>query len=127
MDQPTLKKNPWRRAGRIVLKTILSILLFFIIVVLLIQTPPVQSFVRKKAVSWLENKLDTRVEVGRIYIGLPKNVVLEDVYVEDRQKDTLLSGGKIKANINILRLIFNNEVDFKTVELEDITARITRQ
>jgi hypothetical protein len=55
---------------------------------------------RKKAVAWLENKLQTKVEIGRIYIGLPRKITLENVYLEDRQKDTLLSGGSLKANIS---------------------------
>lgn len=128
MDQPPkpVKKSLSTRIARIVAKVVLYTLLFFLIVVLLVQTAPVQNFLRKKTVAYLENKLDTKVAVGRIYIGLPRNIVLENVYVEDRKKDTLLSGGKIKANINLLRLIFHNEVDFKSLQLENMTAKVTR-
>lgn len=126
MDQTIKKRNSWQRAGRIILKTLLSVLAFLVIVILLIQTPPVQNFVRKKTVAWLEKKLDTRIEVERIFIGLPKNIILEGLYVEDRKGDTLLYGGKLKANINLLRLIFNNETDFRNIELKDMTAKIRR-
>ncbi|MEP7377104.1 MAG: translocation/assembly module TamB domain-containing protein [Chitinophagaceae bacterium] len=71
--------------------------------------------------------METKVEVGRIYIGLPKNIVLEDIYIEDRQKDTLLSGGKIKADINIWRLVTHKEVIIKSIALNNITAKIKRQ
>src|SRR5687768_5290920 len=104
MSQPTIKKSPLRRLGRIVLKTVLFIIVLFIVVVLLILTPPVQNFLRKKTVVWLENKLQTKVEVGRIYVGLPKKIVIEDVYLEDRKKDTLLSAGSVKVDMALFKL-----------------------
>jgi translocation and assembly module TamB len=127
MEQAPKKRSGWKKAGRILLKTVLWIFFLIVFVFLLILTPPVQSFLRKKVVSFLENKLDTRVDIGRIYIGLPKNVVLEDVYVEDRQRDTLFSGGKLKTNIDIWRLITKNEVIINSIALEGITAKIKRE
>lgn len=127
MKTPPKKRSLWKRIARITAKTILFILLFFILLILLIQTEPVQNFITKKAVAWLEKKLDTKVEVGRLYVGFPKNIVLENIYIEDRQQDTLLSGGKIKVNLNLFRLIFNNDIDFKNIEISDLTAKVKRQ
>ena len=125
MDQA--KKRSWIKPARIVAKTVLFIILFFLVILLLLQTGPVQSMLRVKAVAYLEKKLETKVEVGRVYIGLPKNIILENIYVEDRAKDTLLSGGKIEANLDLMRLIFNNEIDIRSISLENITAKIKRQ
>ena len=121
------KKKIWVKPARIVAKTVLFVILFLLVILLLLQTGPVQSILRVKAVAYLEKKLQTKVEVGRVYIGLPKNIILENIYIEDRQKDTLLSGGKIEANLDLLRLIFNNEIDIKSIALENITAKIKRQ
>ncbi|MEO5563197.1 MAG: translocation/assembly module TamB domain-containing protein [Chitinophagaceae bacterium] len=126
MNEPTNKRNPWKRFGRIVLKTVLFLFVLVVVVFLLILTPPVQNFIRKKAVSYLENKLHTRVEVGRIYVGLPKKIVVEDIYIEDRQKDTLLSAGSVKVDMAIMKLIFKNKVEINSVKLSDITAKINR-
>ncbi|MBK9492096.1 MAG: hypothetical protein IPO07_27305 [Haliscomenobacter sp.] len=54
-----------------------SILLLILIVLLLIQTAPVQNFARKKIVSFLEQKLDTKVAIGGLDITFPKMLVLE--------------------------------------------------
>ncbi|HJS55633.1 MAG TPA: translocation/assembly module TamB domain-containing protein, partial [Chitinophagaceae bacterium] len=121
------RKNTWIKPARIAAKTILFIILSLLIILLLVQTGPVQNIIRSKSVTWLEKKLQTRVEVGRAYIGLPKNIVLENIYIEDRQKDTLLSGGKLEANLNLLRLLFKNEIDIRSISLENITAKIKRQ
>src|SRR6185503_18670732 len=100
MDQLKEKKF-LHRLARIALKTVLYLLVFFLLIGILVQTPPVQNLVRKKAVAWLEKKLQTKVEIGRIYIGLPGKVTLANIYIEDRQKDTLLSGGSLYANLNL--------------------------
>ena len=125
MDQ--VKKNIWVKPMRIVAKTILFIILFLLVILLLIQTGPVQNILRVNAVSYLQKKLKTKVEVGKVYIGLPKNIILENVYIEDRQKDTLLSGGKIEANLDLLNLIFKNQMDIRSITLDNITAKIKRQ
>ena len=125
MDQA--KKNIWIRPARIAAKTILFIILFLLIILLLLQTGPVQNILRIKAVAYLQKKLKTRVEVGKVYVGLPKNIILENVYLEDRQKDTLLSGGRIEANLDLIDLIFNNQLDIRSIALDNITAKIKRQ
>ena len=127
MEQQIKKRNTWKRAGRIVLKSILWIFFLILLVFLSVLTPPVQNFLRKRVVVYLEKKLETKIAVGRIYVGLPKDIVLENIYVEDRQKDTLFAGGKVKANINLWQLITKNEVDIESIVLENITARINRQ
>ena len=121
------KKYTWRKPARIAAKTVLFIILFLLIILLLIQTGPVQSILRKNAVAWLQKKLQTKVEVGRVYVGLPKNIVLENVYIEDRQRDTLVSGGKIVADLDLLKLIFRNQLDIKSIALDNITAKVKRQ
>ncbi|MFI5131049.1 MAG: translocation/assembly module TamB domain-containing protein [Chitinophagales bacterium] len=82
---------------------------------------------KKKAITYLEKKLQTRVSIGKIYIGLPKKVVIEDFYIEDKQKDTLLAAGSLKMDINILKLIFKGEIDVNQTELKNSTAKIKRQ
>src|SRR5688500_6066366 len=104
MVQPVKKRRLLHRVARIVAKTILFIILFILVIALLIQTPPVQNMLRKQAVNWLQKRLETKVEVGRVFIGLPRQVELSNVYIEDKQKDTLLSGGSLKANINLFQL-----------------------
>jgi hypothetical protein len=122
-----VKKFTWRKPARIAAKTILFIILFLLIILLLLQTSPVQNVLRKNAVAWLQKKLKTRVEVGRVYVGLPKDIVLENVYIEDRQKDTLVSGGKIVADLDLFKLIFKNQLDIRSIAMDNITAKVKRQ
>ncbi|MEO6229926.1 MAG: translocation/assembly module TamB domain-containing protein [Ferruginibacter sp.] len=92
---------------------------------ILIQVPGVQNFARKKVVSYLENKLHTRVQIAKLSLDFPKKIVLEGVYFEDQHKDTLFSGGKIAVDIALFKLI-SSKVEISSVELKDLTANISR-
>ncbi|MEB0277532.1 translocation/assembly module TamB domain-containing protein [Mucilaginibacter sp. 10B2] len=117
------------RFGRIALKTILwiiaSVIFLVLLVVVLIQVPAVQNFAKNKAVTFLQNKIHTKVEIGHISLGLPKLLVLEDVYFEDQKKDTLIAGDKLKVDITLLKLL-KNKVEINEINLEGITANISR-
>ncbi|HWJ25307.1 MAG TPA: hypothetical protein VNS32_02130, partial [Flavisolibacter sp.] len=75
------------------MKVVLFIFLFVVLVFLLILTPPVQKFLTGKVQNYLGNKLKTKVEIGSISFGLSGNINLENIYIEDKTKDTLISGG----------------------------------
>lgn len=114
---------------RITLKTILwiltSVVLLVILVVILIQVPAVQNFAKDKAVTFLQGKIHTRVKIGHISLGLPKLLVLEDVYFEDQKKDTLIAGDKLKVDISLFKLL-HNKVEINEINLQGITANVSR-
>ena len=117
------------RFGRIALKTILwivaSVIFLVLLVVILIQVPAVQNFAKDKAVTFLQNKIHTKVKIGHISLGLPKLLVLEDVYFEDQKRDTLLAGEKLKVDISMLKLL-SHQVEVNEINLEGITLKVYR-
>jgi hypothetical protein len=125
MEQQKPKQPILIKIGRITLKVILGLFLFVILLFLLLLTPPVQRFAVNKAEAFLEKKLGTQVEIGGVSIGLPRRVALNNIYIEDKTRDTLLYGGSIKADIALLKLL-SGEVIVKEVRLADITAKIKR-
>jgi TamB, inner membrane protein subunit of TAM complex len=114
-----------RRIFRITITTVLVILSLILLILLLIQTGPVQNYGRGKIEAYLENKLHTKIRIGNLYIGFPSRIILKNVYLEDRRKDTLLSGGRIQVDISMLRL-FSSELRINSLELDDITMKVKR-
>lgn len=118
-----------KKIGKKILKVfawIIGIVIFLILLVyILIQVPAVQNFAKNKAVAYLEGKIKTRVEIGRFSLDFPKKIVLENIYFEDQRKDTLLYGGKIRADIALFDLL-RNEVNLQYLELNSIKANIYR-
>ncbi|HEX6182175.1 MAG TPA: translocation/assembly module TamB domain-containing protein [Chitinophagaceae bacterium] len=115
-----------KKVLRMFAKLVVILLLLVVLIFILIQTPPVQNFAKKKIESYLEGKLKTEVSIGKLYIGFPNTVSLQNVYVEDRLKDTLLYGGRLAADISLFKLI-KGEVEINEIQLEQITAKIKRQ
>ncbi|HEY4936592.1 MAG TPA: hypothetical protein VII44_08425, partial [Puia sp.] len=119
-------KKVIRRIFRITITTVLVILSIILLILVLIQTGPVQNYGRRKMEAYLENKLHTKVRIGNLYIGFPSRIILKNIYLEDRRKDTLLSGGKIEVDISMLRL-FSRELQINHLEMDDITLKVKRQ
>lgn len=125
MEQQKAHHTFIQKTLRILLKVVLFLFLFVILLFLLLLTPPVQRFAVHKAETYLTKKLGTKVQIGGVSIGLPRRVALNNIYVEDKTRDTLVYGGSIKVDIALLKLL-SGEVIVKEVRLDDITAKIKR-
>jgi translocation and assembly module TamB len=120
------KRSLLRRLLRILGRGLLTLFVILLIVFFLIQTPYVQNIVRGKAEIYLSRKLRTRVRIGGLEVALFRSVTLRNVYIEDRQQDTLLSAGLIDVHVRMLGLL-HHQLDIGQVHLEDVTAKIRRE
>ena len=118
-----------KRFGLIVLKTVLwivaSVLFLLLLVAILIQVPAIQNYVKDKAVTFIQNKIHTKVQIGHISLGIPKTLVLDDVYFEDQKKDTLIAGKRLKVDISMYKLL-HHTVEINEINLNGVTANINR-
>jgi hypothetical protein len=121
----TKTKKYLRKSLKVLAWLIGSIIGLFLLIVLLLQIPYFQNIVKDKAVSYLEGKIGTDVSIGRIEIGLPKKVILEGVYFESQQGDTLIAGEKLAVDISLFKLL-SNEVEINSIDLQGIVANVKR-
>ncbi len=101
--------------------------LFFLIatLLLLIQTKPVQQYARKKIVTYLEKKLDTKVVIRDLSISFPTMILLEGMYVEDQNRDTLISAKSLGVDINMLSLL-QNELQICEITGDKLVVKLKR-
>ncbi|MBD0254682.1 MAG: translocation/assembly module TamB domain-containing protein [Cytophagales bacterium] len=111
------------KTGKILGFIVLGILGLFAVVWLAIQVPSVQTAITRKVTQNLSKKLGTTVRIAAVDIDFFKTVVLEGIYVEDQQKDTLLYAGKLRVNIGILSLA-NKMVTANLIGLEEARANV---
>jgi len=102
-----------------------SLIGIFLLIVVLIQIPPIQNKLKNIAVTFLEGKIKTKVEIGKIEIGLPKKIILRDFYFQGQLNDTLLAGDKLAVDISLLKLL-DNKVEINAIDLQKFTANISR-
>jgi len=118
-----------KKFGRIALKTVLwiigSIVVLLLLIVILIQVPAVQNFAKNKAVTFLQNKIHTKVKIGHISLGLPKMIVLDSVYFEDQKKDTLIAGDELRVDLSMLKLL-HHTIEVNEINLKGITVNVKR-
>lgn len=122
---PTKQRSVVAKIANVLAWILVSVIALFFLVAILIQTPPGQNFVRGKVQSYLSDKLKTKVVIGKMDISFPNSILLKNVYIEDQTKDTLLSGGLLKVDIDMIKLL-SNEVQIKEINLANITTKIKR-
>jgi len=108
----------------------LVILLVISILLLLFQYKPVQTWAAKKAASYLSEKLQTKVDIKGLYIVPFSSVVLDSLYVLDKQKDTLLSTPELTVDLkgfSLLSSIKKRVIDFKLIQLDNGSAYLKKQ
>jgi hypothetical protein len=101
----------------------LGFVMLFILVALLIQIPSVQNKIVDYATSYVSGKTHTRVEIKNVGISFPKAIVLEGIYLEDTQTDTLVYAGMVKVNIALYDL-FLSKINIGSLTLEDATIKL---
>lgn len=113
---PGLKKRS--KFGRIVRRTLFGLFLLFGLPILVIQFPPVQTWLVHKVSAALSGKLETTVAVRSVSIRFFNKVVLNGVYIEDLNRDTMIYMENIVAKVNKLPL-FGNPLVVGSLELSD--------
>lgn len=83
------------------------------------QFKPVQTWLAKKATAYLSKELKTDVGVKSLYLKPFKSLVLEGFYINDLQKDTLISTKKLAVKITDFSIFALNGITLKDIDLED--------
>jgi hypothetical protein len=109
----------------VLLKVFFTLIIIVLILLFLVQTPYVQGIVRVRAEKYLSRKLNTVVGIGNLSIDFPNTVLLHHIYIQDRQKDSLLAAGLIRVDLNMWELL-HNTLDIRKVQLADLTVKIKR-
>ncbi|MBK0370440.1 translocation/assembly module TamB domain-containing protein [Flavobacterium agrisoli] len=115
----------FKKIARILLWCVGIIVALLLLLIVLIQVPSVQNFAKDKAITFLQDKIKTKVALEHIAIKFPKKIVLEGFYFEDQQKDTLLSGKRLEVDIDLFKIL-NHQIEINSVLLENTTANISR-
>ncbi len=122
---PVKERSVLNKAARIFAWIVGSIIFLIIVALLLIQTAPVQNFARKKIVGYLEGKLNTKVEIGKLDVKFPTSISLQNVYLQDQSKDTLLYGGELLVDISMLKLL-KSEIVIQEIAFNNMVVKVKK-
>ncbi len=88
--------------------------------------PFFQNWLVHNVAARLGKGLNTTVTVKNVKFTLFNNLKVEGVYVEDRNKDTILSAGLMQVNITDW-FFLKDSADLKYIKLKDVTAKLYRR
>ncbi|AMR31452.1 hypothetical protein A0256_08460 [Mucilaginibacter sp. PAMC 26640] len=97
---------------------------------MLFQYKPVQTWAAKKATAYLSKELNTKVDIKSLYFVPFKSVVLEGMYVLDKQQDTLISTPKLAfelSGFSVFNSIKKRVLDFKSIQLDNGSVYLKKQ
>lgn len=118
-----------RKIVRIISKTLLIIIGLFLVlfaaVWIILKVPSVQNYLVTKATTYVSKKTHTRVDLKYIDLEFPKSILLQGIFLEDTNKDTLASIQEIKVNLNMIALL-SNTISIETFELNTFNIRLIR-
>lgn len=111
-----------KRALNIIRRTVWACLAAYAVVLLSCQLPPVQRLMGNGVASLLERQLGTKVEVGKVDIGLFNRVIIDEISILDKSGKPLLEADRLAGKVNVLGLI---KGDIKLSSLQLIAPRLT--
>ena len=82
-----------------------------------LQSKSVQTYLAQKTAKYLSEELQTRIEIESLYIKPFKSLVLEGLFIQDREKDTLLYTQKFTVDLNVLSLELR-KISVNTVQMD---------
>lgn len=100
----------------------------FIIVVLLllmlaINLPPVQNWLTDYATGFIASKTGSKVEIEHIRLRPLGSLLVEEVFAEDLQGDTLLYTGKLQIDFSLSGL-FRKQIKIQGLQLERVSGKL---
>lgn len=114
-----------KKIGKVVAFILLGVVLLFFSLKIAIKSPAVQTWAVNLAGSYLSNQLDCKVSVGAVDIKFFKSIELDDVYIADQKKDTVIFAPAINVTFSAFSLP-KQKIIISEVELDRARIGLVR-
>ena len=81
--------------------------------------------IKDRLIVYLEGKIKTKVSLEKVYIGFPNSLVMENLYLQGQDVDTLLAAKKLDVGLDMWQLI-KSKADLTSIDLEGVRANVVR-
>ncbi len=84
-----------------------------------LQFKQVQTWAAKKAANYLSSALKTKVVINSLYLKPFKSLVIEGLYIQDLDKDTLINTPKLIVDISYFAPFSKRKITLNSIEVEN--------
>ncbi len=115
--------NILKSFGKLLLRIFLIGLVLIILLSLSVQFVWIQDRLVSKAETRLSVELDTEVQITKLRLRMFSNLIAEDVFLADKEGDTLMKVGRIKADIAVFPLL-RKQITLHRLLIEDSRLKL---
>ncbi|WP_432410940.1 translocation/assembly module TamB domain-containing protein [Rasiella sp. SM2506] len=131
-EKPVIKKTPPKtkkrfRWLRIIARCVLGILIFLLLLVAFIRSEWGQSIIVERAVTYVSDKTNTKVTLERAFVGFDGDIILEGLFLEDKNGDTLVYSKSLEADIPLWPIIKGSGIGVDAIHWKGLRANIHRE
>ena len=108
-----------KRFFKYLFRILLAIIALIVLVVLLLYLPPVQRFAKKQIVSYVTKNYGLETRIGKLSIGFPLDLTLEDVYAGKSASDTLVAFESLHLDVG-LRYVLQQRLGVNELSVENV-------
>ena len=95
----------------------------YLATLLLVNLPFVQKWLANATEGVLEDVLETKVEIGKVSLGLTGRVIIDDLDVWDKQNEKMLHVARLGARLNVKKL-FEKKIRIENAQLFGMHANL---
>ncbi|MFN3803227.1 MAG: translocation/assembly module TamB, partial [Belliella pelovolcani] len=106
--------------------SVLVLTLLTILMLLFVRSPWGQRIIVDKATTYLADRTNTTLSIGRLFVTFQGNLYLEDFYVEDLQGDTLVFSDNLELGFGLMEFVKAGTIHINKFEWEGLKAKISR-
>ncbi|MDR0427527.1 MAG: hypothetical protein LBH12_02865, partial [Dysgonamonadaceae bacterium] len=110
-----------------IVRFVLSLMVvFYLLPASLFQIPYFQKKISLIVTEYIENRIETKVEIEKIEFQPFNKLILKNVYLEDQNGDAVLSAKRIAAGFDF-RSLFQNKFNFGSVQLYSFQLNLSKE
>lgn len=114
-----------KKIGIITLATVGIILLLLLLLCGLLTIPSVQTSITQKVTDEIKSRFGVDISVGYVGINFKGNVVMEDLYLPDCNKDTLAYIKRLEAGFNPATVWSDSKLTLSKVDLDSFKIYVS--
>jgi hypothetical protein len=108
------------------LRFFVGVLVFFLLILLFIRSPWGQQIIVQKAINYVTDKTNTKIEVDKVYLTFAGNLQIDNLYAEDKKGDTLVYSKSLNADLPLWKMINGEAFGVESLTSKDLVTNITR-
>lgn len=110
----------------IAMRTLWLLAGLYLSVAVLLKIPAIQGYIGSAISNMMADKLGTKVEIGKVGIGLFNRIVIDNVTIYDRTGKQMLHTSRLAVKTDLLPLI-HNKISISSAQVFGMNASLYRQ